>query len=95
VPSLALLFGLVLRGRFDREAAETQVDTGTATVAPRGRPVAALAILALAVGLPATFLADGGPVQAVGVVALLAFLAIGSVALGAGAAAVAAREDDG
>jgi cytochrome bd ubiquinol oxidase subunit II len=95
VPSLILLFGLVLRGRFDREAAEPRVDTGAATVAPRHRPVAALAILALAVGLPATILADGGPVQAVGVAALLAFVTFGSVVLGAGAAAVAAREEDG
>jgi len=95
VPSLALLFGLVLRGRFDREAAETQVDTRAPTLALHRRPIAGLAILALAVGLPSTFLADGGPVQAVGVVALLAFVMFGSIALGSGAAAIAARDDDG
>ena len=54
-----------------------------------------LAILALAVGLPLTLLADGGPGQTVGVVALLAFVAFGSVAVGSGAAAVAARDEDG
>ena len=95
VPSLALLFGLVLRGRFDREAAETQVDSRAPTLALHRRPIAGVAILALAVGLPSTFLADGGPVQAVGVVALLAFVTFGSVALGAGAAAIAARDDYG
>jgi cytochrome d ubiquinol oxidase subunit II len=95
VPSLTLLFVLVLRGRFDREAAETQVDTRVLTVALHRGPIAGLAVLALAVGLPSTLLADGGPVQAVGVVALLAFVTFGSVALGSGAAAIAARDDDG
>jgi cytochrome bd ubiquinol oxidase subunit II len=94
VPSLVLLFGLVLRGRFDREVAETQVETRAPTAALHRWSIAGLAILALAVGLPSTFLADGGPVQAVGVVALLAFVTFGSIALGAAAAAVAARDDD-
>ena len=95
VPSLALLFGLVLRGRFDREAAETQADTRAPNVALHRRPIAVLAILGLTVGLPSTFLADGGPVQAVGVVALLAFVMFGSAALGSAAAAVAAHDEDG
>jgi cytochrome bd ubiquinol oxidase subunit II len=95
VPSLALLFGLVLRGRFDREAAETQADTRARTVALHGRPIAVLAMLALTVGLPSTFLADGGPVQAVGVVALLAFVTFGSAALGSAAAAVATHDEGG
>jgi cytochrome d ubiquinol oxidase subunit II len=94
VPSLGFLFGLVLRGRFDREAARPEITRGR-TVAGRGRPLVGLAILALGVGLPLTLLTDGGPVQAVGVVALLAFVALGSVALGSGAAAVAARDEDG
>jgi cytochrome d ubiquinol oxidase subunit II len=93
VPSLALLFGIVLRGRFDREATETRADTRAPTPALHRWPIAGLAILALAVGLPSTFLADGGPVQAVGVVALLAFVTFGSVALGSGAATIAARDD--
>jgi cytochrome d ubiquinol oxidase subunit II len=95
VPSLALLFGLVLRGRFDSEAAETQADTRAPTLALHRRPITGLAILALAVGLPSTFLADGGLVQAVGVVTLLAFVTFGSVVLGSRAAAIAARDDDG
>jgi cytochrome d ubiquinol oxidase subunit II len=93
VPSLVLLFGLVLRGRFDREGAETQVDRRARAIARSRRPIAVFAILALTVGLPSTLLADGGPVQAVGVVALLAFVAFGSAALGSAAAAVAADDD--
>jgi cytochrome bd ubiquinol oxidase subunit II len=95
VPSLVLLFGLVLRGRFDREAAEPDVEVRGRTVAGARPPSGALAVLALAVGLPSTLVADGGPVQAVGVVALLAFVALGSVALGSAAAAAAARDQDG
>lgn len=95
VPSLTLLFGLVLRGRFDREAARTQVDTDALTAVLHGPPLAGLAILALAVGLPMTLVADGGLVQGAGVVALLAFVAFGSAALGSAAAAVAARDEDG
>jgi len=96
VPSLALLFGLVLRGRFDPEGARTDAETGAFGVAVHRRAmVAGLAILALVVGLPMTLIPDGGPAQAVGVVALLAFVALGSVALGSRAAAVAASDDDG
>jgi cytochrome bd ubiquinol oxidase subunit II len=93
VPSLAVLFGLVLGGRFDREAPETQVDIRVLAAVRRGPPLTGLAILALAVGLPLTLVADGGPTQVVGVVALLAFVAVGSVALGSAAAAVAARDE--
>jgi cytochrome bd ubiquinol oxidase subunit II len=94
VPSLILLFGLMLRGRFDREAAKTQVDTHALTAVLHRPPLAGLAILAFAVGLPLTLVTDGGPVQGIGVVALLAFVAFGSAALGSAAAAVAARDED-
>ena len=94
VPSLILLFGLVLRGRFDREATEADVETRGRTDGPH-RPLVGLAILALAVGLPSTLVVDGGPLQAFGVVALLAFVALGSAALGSAAAEVAARDEDG
>ena len=95
LPSLTLLFGLVLRGRFDHEAAETDVEARRRTVAVNRPLPGGLAVLALAVGLPSTLVADGGPIQAVGVVALLAFVAFGSVALGFAAAAIAARDEDG
>jgi hypothetical protein len=95
VPSLALLFGLVLRGRFDREGAARESETLAVGVAVHRRVIVGLAVLALAVGLPLTLVPDGGPVQAVGVVALLAFVAFGSVGLGSSAAAAAARDEDG
>jgi cytochrome bd ubiquinol oxidase subunit II len=90
IPSLALLFGLVLRGRFDEQAADRSSDR--ATLAPR-RPrlsLMAMAAVAGAVGLPLTLVFDGGPFLAFGVLALLTFVALASVALGA-----AAAESDG
>jgi cytochrome d ubiquinol oxidase subunit II len=94
VPSLTLLFGLVLRGRFDREAAGTRVGAHVPTTPLHRAPLAGLALLALAVGLPSTLVPDGGPIQGVGVVALLAFVVLGSAALGSAAAAVAAGDED-
>ena len=94
VPSLALLFGLVLRGRFDREASARHVAHRKVPVGPQRRPLGRLAVLALAVGLPLTLLMDGGPGLAAGIVALLAFVALGSVAVGSGVAA-AVRDEDG
>ena len=95
IPSLTLLFGLVLRGRFDRGAARADIETRGVTLTFRARLIPGLAILALAVGLPSTLVADGGPVQAAGVVALLSSVMFAWVALGSGAAAVAARDEDG
>jgi cytochrome d ubiquinol oxidase subunit II len=86
IPSLALLFGLVLHGRFDEQAAARSSDR--ATFAPR-RPrlsLMAMAAVAGAVGLPLTLVFDGGPFLAFGVLALLTFVALASVALGAAAA---------
>jgi cytochrome d ubiquinol oxidase subunit II len=94
VPSLALLFGLVLRGRFDREAPPEDIVRGAVGITPRPRPLGALALLALIVGVPLTVIAEGGPLQAAGVVALLAFVALGSVAFGAASAAAAARDEE-
>jgi hypothetical protein len=86
IPSLALLFGLVLRGRFDEQAAERS--SGRAKLAPR-RPrlsLIAMAAVAGAVGFPLTLVFDGGPFLAFGVLGLLTFVALASVALGAAAA---------
>jgi cytochrome bd ubiquinol oxidase subunit II len=86
IPSLALLFGLVLHGRFDEQAAVRSSDR--ATLAPR-RPrlsLMAMAAVAGAVGLPLTLVFDGGPFLAFGVLGLLTFVALGSVALGVAAA---------
>jgi cytochrome bd ubiquinol oxidase subunit II len=95
IPSLALLFGLVLRGRFDREAVGADVEKSGLPVTARPRPLVWTTLLTLAVGVPLTLIADGGPVLAVGVVALLAFVALGSIAVGSGAAIVAAHDEDG
>jgi cytochrome bd ubiquinol oxidase subunit II len=87
VPSLALLFGLVLRGRFDKEGREADVSVGE----PGGRRSRIspfrVALLLVAAGLPLTLVFDGGPLLAAGVVALLAFVALASLSLGAAAAA--------
>ncbi len=93
IPSLALLFGLVLHGRFDEQAAERTSDH--ATFAPR-RPrlsLMAMAALAGAVGLPLTLAFDGGWFLGLGVLGLLTFVALGSVALGAAAAEGDDRRD--
>ena len=87
VPSLALLFGLVLRGRFDEEGREADVRAGE----PGGRRSRIspfrVALLLVAAGLPLTIVFDGGPLLAVGVLALLTFVALASLSLGAAAAA--------
>jgi cytochrome bd ubiquinol oxidase subunit II len=93
VPSLALLFGLVLRGRFDHDAAEAAPERRGHAVAQHPRALSRLAILALAAGLPLTLVPNGGPVQAAGVVGLLAFVGFASAALGAAATAATARDD--
>jgi len=88
VPALALLFGLVLRGRFDRQPA-----AGVAHVAPkrgsRGR-AASQGRIAAGVGVAGggmMLVFDGGPFLAIGVLALLAAVAFGSLALVAAAVA--------
>jgi cytochrome bd ubiquinol oxidase subunit II len=79
VPSLAILFGLVLRGRFDREAASTE------EMPQRGpRPARQVSLLGLAValggaGLALVLIFDGGFPLAIGIVALLAFVALASL----------------
>jgi cytochrome bd ubiquinol oxidase subunit II len=86
IPSLALLFGLVLHGRFDEQAAARSPDR--ATFAPRRHRLSLMAMAAVAgaVGLPLTLVFDGGPFLAFGVLGLLTFVALASVALGAAAA---------
>ena len=81
IPSLAMLFGLVLRGRFDEET--TFADALAGRYPSRGRRVSplGLAVALAAVGVPLTLIFDGGPLLAAGIVALLAFVALGSVAL--------------
>jgi cytochrome bd ubiquinol oxidase subunit II len=81
IPSLAMLFGLVLRGRFDEEG--TFADALAGRYPPRRRRVSPLgfAVALGAVGVPLTLIFDGGPLLAAGIVALLAFVALGAIAL--------------
>jgi cytochrome d ubiquinol oxidase subunit II len=81
VPSLAVLFGLVLRGRFDASDAEEEpTRKQQPTWGGRSRTWA-LALTAGAIGLGLTLAFDGGLGLAVGVAALLGFVALGAIAL--------------
>jgi cytochrome d ubiquinol oxidase subunit II len=83
VPSLALLFGLFLRGRFDPDTAEAESVQAsprrTAVVRPQ---LTMLAAACLAVGATLTFFFETSWAHIVGVSALLAFVGLGFVALG-------------
>jgi cytochrome d ubiquinol oxidase subunit II len=74
VPSLVLLFGMVLRGRFD-EGAPAVAEQPTAAGAP-SRPLAGLAVGLLVVGSALTFLGQGA-LLAIGVVLLGGFVVTG------------------
>jgi cytochrome d ubiquinol oxidase subunit II len=81
VPSLGLLFVLVLRGRLDAGPAEKPVTE------PRRpahlRPVGAVAVACLLAGVPLTVLSDGGWMLALGIAGLLGYVATGFVLLAA------------
>jgi cytochrome d ubiquinol oxidase subunit II len=82
VPSLALLFGLVLRGRFDERPEEpgslTEAGTGPPLtgplVTPPGRAAGVTAAALALVGVPVMVLSDGGLGLALGVVLVLGAL---------------------
>jgi cytochrome bd ubiquinol oxidase subunit II len=79
IPSLALLFGLVLRGRFDAPPAE---DTGETRRLTRFRPeLGVLAGAGLVVGSVFLFFFDSAWAHAVGVIFLFVFVAVGFVTL--------------
>jgi len=75
VPSLVLLFGLVLRGRFD-EAPLAVEEQPARRPAIGQRSVAATAVALFVVGATLTFLGEG-VVLAIGVIALAAFIVVG------------------
>jgi cytochrome d ubiquinol oxidase subunit II len=75
IPSLVLLFSLVLRGRFDEPALPAAVGPPTAAAEHPGLGLAGAASAAL--GAPLLLFSSGGPVLALGVVLLLAGLAAG------------------
>ena len=82
VPSLWLLFGMVLRGQFDERPERPGSLAETATgpeltgplVTPPGRAAGVVAAGLAIVGVPMMFLSDGGVVLAIGVVLVLAAL---------------------
>ena len=77
IPSLALLFGLVLRGRFD-ESPEVASPANPRVAAPR--PLLPVAAGLLVVGLPLALLGEGA-VLGTGVAALVGFIVVGALAL--------------
>jgi cytochrome d ubiquinol oxidase subunit II len=84
VPSLALLFGLFLRGRFDPHAVEHAAGEGPPQRATAVRPqLVLLALGCLGVGGPLTFFFEASWAHIVGIPALLAFVGLGFVGLAA------------
>ncbi|HEX9379762.1 MAG TPA: cytochrome d ubiquinol oxidase subunit II [Gaiellaceae bacterium] len=84
VPSLALLFGLVLRGRFDPQVVEPEATSALANGAAGIEPLLGVAAsVCLAVGGTLTFFFETSWAHIIGVSALLAFVGLGFVALAA------------
>ena len=82
VPSLVLLFGLVLRGRFDPHVVEPRGTFAVATRPAGTVPLVGVAAgVSLAVGGTLTFFFETSWAHIVGVSALLAFVGLGFVAL--------------
>jgi cytochrome bd ubiquinol oxidase subunit II len=73
VPSLGILFGLVLRGRFDKDG--TSAEVPLVRHPTRRAPQIGIAALG-AVGLPLVLVFDGGALLTIGIVSLLAFVAL-------------------
>ena len=90
VPSLALLYALLLRGHFDEDAAPRSEPRPPA-VAPPDLPLLPLAGLCLVIGVAASVPFDSAWGRIVGVPFLLAFVALGFLSL---ATAMAAQARD-
>jgi cytochrome d ubiquinol oxidase subunit II len=83
IPSLGLLFGLTLRGRFDPGAESPARPPPARPRTPPGpKALGAVALLG-ALGTALTVLLEGGPFQALGIAALLATLVGGFLVLAA------------
>ena len=82
VPSLVLLFGLFLRGRFDPHTVEPATPAGEPVTRAVVRPqLVALAAACLLVGGTLTFFFETAWAHVIGVSALLAFVGLGFVAV--------------
>jgi cytochrome bd ubiquinol oxidase subunit II len=77
IPSLGLLFSLLLRGRFDESP---EIASPVSPRAAAARPLLPVALGLLVVGLPLALLGEG-VVLGAGVVALVAFIVVGALAL--------------
>jgi cytochrome d ubiquinol oxidase subunit II len=80
VPSLMLLYGLLLRGRFDPDAPAVAEHPEPQAPARESRPLVPAAGALLAVGVPLTFFGQG-VLLAIGVLALTLFVVTGALAL--------------
>jgi cytochrome d ubiquinol oxidase subunit II len=82
LPSLGLLFGLYLSGRFDRELPDEPRPAARAVfAASRAGLLTRLALAALIAGFGFLTVADAGWAHAIGVVALFAFIGLGFLAI--------------
>ena len=80
VPSLLLLYGLVLRGRFDPDAPEVAEHPEPRAPTRESRALVPAAGVLLAVGVPLTFFGEG-VLLAIGVLSLTLFVITGVLAL--------------
>jgi cytochrome d ubiquinol oxidase subunit II len=83
VPSLALLFALFLRGRFDPHAVEPELPAAPVRASAVDPRLGATAAACFAVGGTLTFFFETPWAQIIGVSALLAFVGLGFVVLAA------------
>lgn len=90
-PSLAALFGLVLRGGFDPGAVASPLTPKAIVAASSRAPLARVAVALLIAGIGGLTLAETSWAHAIGVVCLLSFVVVGFVAVAP--AEVAARDD--
>ena len=72
---------LVLRGRFDREAAPAEDVPQWVARSARRVPLLGLAVALGGAGIPLVLVFDGGVALAIGIIALLAFVALASLAI--------------
>jgi cytochrome d ubiquinol oxidase subunit II len=81
IPSLALLFALVLRGRFDADVAEAELPAVTASRQDGGTKLIAVAVVCLVIGGGFMFLVETPWAPIPGILALFGFVAAGFAAL--------------
>jgi cytochrome bd ubiquinol oxidase subunit II len=81
IPSLALLFGLVLGGRFDADVDEAELPAVTASPQDGGTKLIAVAVVCLMIGGGFMFLVETSWAPIPGVIALFGFIVAGFAAL--------------